>query len=145
MAIHIDNMENVPNPNTQSPSVFESKVTNLLNSDLPTFITQTNSLSDDLSAKWDETHTFRNDAESFKNSAYSYMNTTLSYRNDANNYKSLAYGYKVAAEDAANRAESVVIPTEATYSLNDLESALNSLLTYQVAQAAQISILKQGA
>ena len=60
-------------------------------------------------------------------------------------YKNKALNYKVAAEDAANRAEAVVIPTETTYSLNDLESALNSLLTYQVAQAAQISILKQGA
>ena len=96
--------------------------------------------------KWSaQVNTTKNEMESFKNSAYSYMNTTLGYRNDANNYQSLAYGYKVAAEDAANRAEAVVIPTETTYSLNDLESALNSLLTYQVAQAAQISILKQGA
>jgi len=144
MAIHIDNIQNIPNPSTQSPSQFESTTTAFLNSDLPTFITQANVLSDDLTGKWDETHTFRNNAESFKNSAYSYMGTTLGYRNDALNYKNVAYGYKTDAENAANRAEAVVIPSEATYSLDDLEVALNGLLTQVVAQQAQISIITQG-
>ena len=75
----------------------------------------------------------------------SYKNAALEYRNDTQSSASMAASDRIRAEEAANRAEAVVIPTEATYSLADLENALNSLLTVQVAQAAQISILKQGA
>jgi len=134
MAIHIDNIQNIPNPNTQSPTVFNSKTTAFLNNDLPTFISQANTLSDDLIDKWSNVNYWTGLAEGYKNSA-------LSYRNDASNSKNLAYGYKVSAESAANRAEAVVIPDEATYSLDDLEVALNGLLTQTVAQQAQISII----
>jgi len=81
----------------------------------------------------------------YVNATESYKNYALKYRNDAQNSASGAASDRSRAENAANRAEAVVIPSEATYSLEDLENALNNLLTYQVAQAAQISILKQGA
>ena len=142
MAYKIDNIQNIPNPKTQSPSEFEQKTTNFLNSDLPTFINQANELSDDLTNKWNETHTFRNDAESFKNSTYSYMNTALSYKNNAENAKNLAYGYKVDAQSAANRAEAVVIPTEATYALADMNAYLDEILRVQTAQQVAISVLQ---
>ncbi len=90
-------------------------------------------------------NTLISETNGYANSAYNYKNETLKYRNDAQNSASGAASDRSRAENAANRAEAVVIPTEATYSLVDLESALNNLLTYQVAQAAQISILKQGA
>jgi len=70
------------------------------------------------------------------------MDKTLEYRNDTQNFRSDALSARDRAESAATRAEAVVIPEEATYSLDSLESALNSLLTTNVAQQAQISILR---
>ena len=69
-------------------------------------------------------------------------NTTLEYRNDTQNFRSESLSARDRAESAANRAEAVIIPDGATYSFDDLESALNGLLTTSVAQQAQISILK---
>ncbi len=134
MAIQIDKVENIPNPYTQNPVVFEQNVVSFTNSALPTFINQVNVLSVDLTGKWSNVNYWTGLTEGYKSS-------TLSYMNDALNYKNLAYGYKVAAQSAANRAETVVIPIEDTYNLDALEVALNGLLTQIVAQQAQIKIL----
>jgi hypothetical protein len=56
--------------------------------------------------------------------------------------KNLSYSHMVRAETAAKKAESIVVPTNATYSVESIEIALNALLTQLVAQQAQISILK---
>ena len=81
--------------------------------------------------------------QSYLNTTENYKNETLTYRNDAQNSASISTSNRTRAEDAANRAEAVVIPEEATYSLADLENALNGLLTKQVAQQAQLNLLKQ--
>jgi len=73
-----------------------------------------------------------------------YKNNALSYRNDALSYRNASSTYMSRAEIAANMAESVVIPTTASYSVDAIDTALNSLLTQSVAQTAQISILRQG-
>ena len=77
----------------------------------------------------------RDEVNGFKDNTYSYMTTTL-------NYKNTARAYRDEAVSAANSIKSYVIPTESTYSLEDLETALNGLLTQIVAQQAQIAILK---
>jgi len=66
------------------------------------------------------------------------------YRDDTMNRAASAASDRARAENAAERAEAVVIPTEVTYSFDALETVLNGLLTRIVAQQAQISIL-QGA
>jgi len=52
-----------------------------------------------------------------------------------------AYAYKTDAESAANAIKSYVIPEEATYSKDDLDSNHNSLLTALTATQAQVSTI----
>jgi hypothetical protein len=96
----------------------------------------------DLATAIPQMNQFGIEANNLRDEVNNARDATLSYKNAAENAKNAAYGYKVAAENAANKAEAVVIPTEATYSLNDLEVALNGLLTQIVAQQTQIIILK---
>jgi len=96
----------------------------------------------DLSNALPTLNVFADEANDLRNEVNTLRNDTKTYRDDSLSYKNMAYGYKVDAETAANSIKSYVVPTEATYSLNDLEVALNGLLTQIVAQQAQIAILK---
>jgi len=44
-------IQNIPNPNTQSPNEFDEKTTLFLNHDLPTFITELNNFADTLNGE----------------------------------------------------------------------------------------------
>ena len=77
----------------------------------------------------------RDEVNNFKDTTYNYMNTTL-------NYKNTTYAYKQDAISAANSIKSYVIPAEATYNQEALETALNDLLTQNIALQTQINILK---
>jgi len=101
------------------------------------FLNQLPDYSSDLNNWASQANHLRDEVNGFKDDTYSYMNTTLDYKN-------LAYGYKTDAENAANSIKNYVIPEEATYNQNALETALNGLLTQAVAQQAQISILRRG-
>ena len=127
----------VPNRANDTPQQFADNVY--------TYQLWINNAVGDINALIPQLNKATSEVQGYTNSAYAYKNEALTYRNDAQNSASGAASDRSRAESAANRAEAVVIPTEATYSLADLESALNNLLTYQVAQAAQISILTQGA
>ena len=124
----------VPNRSTDTPQEFADNVYN--------YQVWINSAVGDINNLVSQLNKATSDVQGYTNTAYTYKQEALTYRNDAQNSASGAASDRSRAEDAANRAEAVVIPTEATYSLADLEGALNNLLTYQVAQAAQISILK---
>jgi len=78
----------------------------------------------------------RDEINGFKDNTYSYMNTTL-------NYKNIARAYRDEAVNASNSIKNYVIPTEATYNQDALETALNGVLTKIVDLQSQISVLKQ--
>ena len=100
------------------------------------FLNKLPNWSGDLNNWASQANHVRDEVNGFKDTTYSYMNTTLDYKN-------LAYGYKTDAENAANSIKNYVIPEEATYNQNALETALNGVLTSVVTLQAQISILKQ--
>lgn len=129
---------NRPDPYTQSPEDFERTVTNLFQIDLPKLINDyNNNVSGMNQAIWakDETERFKNEAISevttLKNEAIS---TTTSLKNEAQTARD-------EAVSAANRAEAVVIPTEATYSEAEIDGNLNVMLSNVIENTIQISIL----
>ena len=67
------------------------------------------------------------------------MNT---YREYTTNYKNKAYAYAQEAQKASNDIKNYVIPNGTTYDLEALETALNDLLTQNVAQQLQLNIMK---
>ncbi len=132
----INSIKNIPNPNTQSPDEFEEKTTVFLNNDLPTFINEANDLAEDLTGKWSNVNYWTNQANDWKNE-------TLSYKNDAENAKNTAYGYKVEAVNAANNIQNYVIPSETTYSTNEIDAQLSETARVQVAQQIILAYLQQ--
>ena len=71
--------------------------------------------------------------------------TTLSYMNDALNYKTQAKAYADTATQKANEVESVVIPQEATYSKDEIDTMFNSLITAVTALQYAVAVLSKGA
>ena len=140
---------NRPDPYTQSPEDFERTVTNLFQIDLPKLINDyNNNVSSMNQAIWakDETERFKNEAISevttLKNEAIS---TTTNLKNEAisttTSLKNEAQTARDEAVSAANRAEAVVIPTEATYSEAEIDGNLNVMLSNVIENTIQISIL----
>ena len=129
---------NKPDPYTQSPEEFEQAVTNLFQIDLPKLINDyNNNVSAMNQAIWakDETERFKNEAISevtaLKNEAIS---TTTNLKNEAQTARDEAIS-------AANRAEAVVIPTEATYNESEIDDNLDAMLSNLIENTIQISIL----
>jgi len=115
MAIHIDNIQNIPNPNTQSPTEFNSKTTAFLNSDLPTFISQANTLSDDLTDKWSNVNYLHTLIEGDKNTTLIASGSANTAGDKAISAKNDAISAKDEAISARDEIKTYVIPTDATY------------------------------
>jgi len=130
----ISQIQNIPNPKTQSPNEFEEKTTKFLNEELPRFINETNDVASDLTGKWSNVNYWTGLTENYKNTTQIYMNNAL-------NYKNSAYAYKTEAINAANSIKSYAIPEEATYKKDEIDVMLNGLLTHLVALQAQVAIL----
>ena len=68
--------------------------------------------------------------------------TTLTYKNDAENTKNFTYGYKVEAVNAANDIQNYVIPSETTYSTNEIDIQLSEITRVQVSYQITLSYLQ---
>ena len=83
-----------------------------------------------------------NFTNSVKNTVATNLSTTLNYLNLSTNAKNEAIGAKDEAINAKNAIESYVIPTDATYSISEIEESLDSALTISIENAYQISIIE---
>jgi len=65
------------------------------------------------------------------------------FHNDVNNWKNLTYGYKVDAEKARNEIKGCVIPTNATWSKENLDNAFSEVSRVLTAHEIVISYLQK--
>jgi len=118
----IDKLKNIPNPSTQSPTEFNEKTTAFLNSDLPTFITQTNNAIDVVNTKY---------------------NAVLMTYTNVQNIQSDVVAKSLDVSDKYNAVMNYTIPTDATYTYDAINAMNNTVLTELVRQNLKIQILKQ--
>jgi ABC-type transporter Mla subunit MlaD len=90
----------------------------------------------------DEVNTAIKQINDTENKLNNIKDETNSYKKETLNYKNTTYGYKLEAVNAANRAEAVVIPTEATYNKDEIDAQLSEITRVQVAQQIIISYLQ---
>ena len=65
------------------------------------------------------------------------------FHDNVNNWKNLTYAYKVDAERARNEINGYVIPTNATWSKENLDSAFSEVSRVLVAHEIVISYLQK--
>ena len=111
----ISQLANKPNPNTQSPKVFEKATTDFINTDLPKFIDEANATADDISTK-------HSDVISKANSANSAKTIAVNAQIEAENARNDAVSARNDAVSAKDEIEGYVIPSDATYSPDTIKA-----------------------
>ena len=77
----------------------------------------------------------------FASQANSLKDEVNTLRSQTQDYKNLAYGYKVDAEQARNEIKGYVIPTDATFSKDELNAYFDEIARVQVAQQLAIALI----
>ena len=130
----IDKLKNIPNPSTQSPTEFNEKTTAFLNSDLPIFITQTNSAIDVMNEKYNAVlMTYTN--------VQNIQSDVINRQYDVQNKHSDVVAKSLDVSDKYNAVMNYTIPTDATYNFDAIDAMNNTVLTELVRQDLKINTL----